>query len=235
MDRCLGNHGLNLKVLLVEDDLDVAAGIADYLEAHGLAVDFAYDATQARARLLESAFDLLVLDVNLPGEDGLSLCHELKREQDLRQPAIFLSARGGLADKLRGFEAGAVDYMVKPFAPAELLARIRAIAIHTNKVDGALLRVGAYRLDPQRGLLLRDELSLPLHATGLAILMRLMQAHPGTVSRQALCEGLWGDEAPDSDPLRTHVYHLRRAIQERFGEAPIATVRGLGYRFGVPE
>lgn len=235
MDTGLGDNNLKLKVLLVEDDLDVAAGIADYLEAHGLMVDFAYDAPQARARLLESAFDLLVFDVNLPGEDGLTLCHELKRKQGLRQPAIFLTARGGLADKLRGFEAGAVDYMVKPFEPAELLARIRAIASHANSADGALLRVAGYHLDPQRGLLSKDGLSLPLHATALAILVRLMRAHPGTVSRQALCEGLWGDEAPDSDPLRTHVYQLRRAMQARFGEAPIVTVRGLGYRFGVRE
>lgn len=223
-----------MRILLVEDDLDVAAGIGDYLEAHGLAVDFAYDAAQARSRLLESAFDLFVFDVNLPGEDGLTLCHELKREQGLRQPVIFLTARGDLVDKLRGFEAGAVDYMVKPFAPAELLARIRAIATHAVGAGGALLQVGEYRLDPQRGLLLRGDRSLPLHATGLAILRRLMQAHPGTVSRQSLCEGLWGDEAPDSDPLRTHVYQLRRVMQEHFDEAPITTVRGLGYRFGTP-
>lgn len=223
-----------LRVLLVEDDLDVAAGIGDYLEAHGLAVDFAYDAAQARSRLLESSFDLLVLDVNLPDGEGLALCHELKREQGLRQPVIFLTARGDLADKLRGFEAGAVDYMVKPFVPAELLARIRAIAAYATAADGALLRVGDYRLDPQRGLLSRGDRCMPLHATGTAILMRLMQAHPGTVSRQALCEGLWGDGTPDSDPLRTHIYQLRCALQERFGEAPIVTVRGFGYRFGVP-
>ena len=223
-----------LRVLLVEDDMDVAAGIGDYLEAHGLVVDFACDAVQARSRLLESTFDLFVFDINLPGADGLALCHELKRDQGLRQPVIFLTARGDLADKLRGFEAGAVDYMVKPFAPAELVARIRASAIHAAGAGGALLQVGDYRLDPQRGLLSRGDRSLSLHASGLAVLVRLMQAHPGTVSRQALCEGLWGDEAPDSDPLRTHVYQLRRVMQERFGEAPITTVRGLGYRFGKP-
>ncbi|GAB3331374.1 response regulator transcription factor [Marilutibacter aestuarii] len=232
MDRLEDEKGAKLAVLLVEDDLDVAAGIGDYLEAHGLAVDFAYDASQARARLLESTFDLLVLDVNLPGEDGMSLCRELKQVQGLRQPAIFLTARGGLADKLRGFEAGALDYMVKPFEPAELLARIRAMGTHARAADGGLILADGYRLDPQRGLLSRDELSLSLHATGLGILARLMRAFPGTVSRQALCEGLWGDEAPGSDPLRTHVYQLRRAMQERFGESPITTVRGLGYRFG---
>ncbi len=219
-----------LKVLLVEDDLDVAAGIGDYLVAHGVDVDFACNAAQARARLLDASFDLFVFDVNLPGEDGIALCRQLKRE-GLQQPAIFLTARGALDDKLRGFEAGAVDYVVKPFAPAELLARLRAIATHAGDARGAVVEVGDYRLDPQRGLLSRGDRSLPLQATALAILRRLMQAHPGSVSRQALCEALWGEEAPESDPLRTHVYQLRQALQDRFGEASVVTVRGFGYRF----
>lgn len=222
-----------IRVLLVEDDLDVAAGIGEFLGAHGLEVDFAYSAAQARSRLLDAAFDVFVFDVNLPGEDGITLCRELKREQSLRQPAIFLTARGELSDKLRGFEAGAVDYMVKPFAPAELLARIRALVDHGSSADGASLQVGEYRLDPRRGLLSRGERNLALQATPLAIMRHLMQAHPGTVARQALYDDLWGDEAPDSDSLRTHVYHLRQLLLERFGEAPIVTVRGLGYRFGT--
>lgn len=221
------------RVLLVEDDLDVAAGIGDYLAAHGLQVDFAGSADEARTRVAQSSFDLLVLDVNLPGQDGIALCHELKQGQGLATPAIFLTARGGLQDKLDGFAAGAVDYMVKPFAPAELLARIRAIRSHVAAAAGLSLEVEGYALDLHSGLLSHAGVHLQLHATGLAILRRLMQAFPRSVSKQALSEGLWGDEAPESDPLRAHVYQLRQAMQECFGEAPIATVRGIGYRFGV--
>lgn len=221
------------RVLLVEDDLDVAAGIGDYLQAHGLQIDFAGSAHEARARVAETDFDLWVLDVNLPGQDGIALCRDLKQARGLATPAIFLTARGTLEDKLRGFEAGAVDYMVKPFAVAELLARIRAITAHAAAGEGASLEVDGYALDLRGGRLSRGADGLQLHATGLAILQRLMQAHPRSVSKQALCEGLWGDAAPDSDPLRVHVYHLRQAMQERFGEAPIATVRGIGYRFGT--
>lgn len=221
-----------IRVLLVEDDLDVAAGIGDFLAAYEVDVDFAYSAAQARALLLDVAVDLIVIDVSLPGEDGISLCRDLKFAQGLRQPAIFLTARGELVDKLLGFEAGAVDYLVKPFSPAELLARIRAISAYASGTDGTVIQAEGYRLDTQRGLLLRGERSLALQATALTLMRRLMQAYPGTVSRQTLCEGLWGGDAPDSDPLRTHIYQVRQALLECFGEAPIITMRGLGYRFG---
>lgn len=220
------------RVLLVEDDLDVAAGIGDYLEAHGLRVEFAANAGEARARVADADFDLFVLDVNLPGMDGIALCRELKQGRAMATPAIFLTARGGLPDKLLGFAAGAVDYMVKPFAPAELLARIRAICAHACATIGPGLVVEGYSLDTLGGLLSHEGRQLQLHAFGLAILKRLMQAHPRSVSRQSLSDGLWGAEPPESEPLRAHIYQLRQAMLERFGEAPIHTVRGIGYRFG---
>ena len=222
-----------IRVLLVEDDLDVAAGIGDYLEARGLLVDYAGSASEARAQVARTLFDILVLDVNLPGQDGITLCRELKQAHGLATPAIFLTARGALQDKLDGFAAGAVDYMVKPFAPAELLARIQAICAHVASPSGLSLEAGGYVLDLHSGLLSHAGQDLQLHAAGLAILRRLMQAYPRSVGKQALREGLWGDEAPDSDPLRAHVYQLRQAMLECFGEAPISTVRGIGYRFGV--
>ena len=222
-----------IRVLLVEDDLDVAAGIGDYLEARGLLVDYAGNASEAHAQVTRTLFDILVLDVNLPGQDGITLCRELKHAHGLATPAIFLTARGGLQDKLDGFAAGAVDYMVKPFAPAELLARIQAICAHVASPSGLSLEAGGYVLDLHSGLLSHAGQDLQLHAAGLAILRRLMQAYPRSVGKQALREGLWGDEAPESDPLRAHVYQLRQAMLERFGEAPISTVRGIGYRFGV--
>lgn len=221
-----------IRVLLVEDDLDIAAGIGDYLSAHGITTDFAANAHEARARMLDGEFDVLVLDVNLPGENGVALCRSLKQDWNLRQPVIFLTAHGTLEDKLRGFAAGALDYVVKPFAPGELLARLRAIAGQAGAPGGPQLRVGDYVLDLQRSLLLRGTLHLQLHATGAAIVRQLMQAHPGSVTKRSLSESLWGEAAPDSDPLRAHVYQLRQAMQARFGQTPIVTVRGVGYRFG---
>ncbi|TYT27003.1 response regulator transcription factor [Luteimonas viscosa] len=220
-----------LRLLLVEDDVDIAAGIGDYLGRHGVVVDFAYNAAQARARLQAQPFDLAVLDVNLPDQNGMALCQSLKREGGMRAPVLFLTARGSLDDKLAAFAAGAVDYMVKPFAPAELLARARAITTHTAHAGGPQLRVGAYVLDIQRHLLARGDDSLPLHGTGLVLMRALMEASPGSVSRQVLCERLWQGDPPDSDPLRMHVYQLRQHCLRAFGVPLIANVRGVGYRF----
>jgi DNA-binding response OmpR family regulator len=220
-----------LRVLLVEDDLDVAAGLVDYLEARGMIVDHAIDAREAEARLLEDSHDLWLFDVQLPGEDGLSLCRRLKESHAATPPVLILTARGALQDRLDGFAAGAIDYVVKPYEPAELVARIRALARHVPARTGGWIEAAGWRLDPQRGLLERDGCRLQLSASATRILRRLMQASPGCVSRAALGEALWG-EAADDDDLRTHLYALRRSLRETFGEAPIHSERGLGVRFG---
>ena len=220
-----------LRVLLVEDDLDVAAGLIDYIEAHGIIADHAIDAREADARLLEDSYDLWLFDVQLPGEDGLALCRRLKQSHSTTPPVLFLTARGALADRLDGFAAGAIDYVIKPYEPAELVARIRALARHVPARAGGWIDVDGWRLDPQRGLLERNGVRLQLSASATRILRRLMQASPGCVSRAALGEALWG-EAGDDDDLRTHLYTLRRSLRETFGEAPIHSERGLGVRFG---
>ena len=225
-------HAPPLRLLLVEDDVDIAAGIGDYLGHHGVRVDFAYTAAQARARLQAQPFDLVVLDVNLPDQNGMALCRSLRHDDGLRVPVLFLTARAALEDKLTAFAAGAVDYMVKPFAPAELLARDRALTEHVAAGAGLPLRVGAYVLDVQRHLLQHDDRRvLALHASGRVLMQAVMAASPGFVSRQALCEQLWQGEPPDSDPLRMLVYQLRRHCLRAFGVPLIGTVRGVGYRF----
>ncbi|MCG6117053.1 MAG: response regulator transcription factor [Aquimonas sp.] len=220
-----------LRVLLVEDDLDIAAGLVDYLEACGIEAEHALNAREAQARLLEAQFDLWLLDVQLPGDDGFSLCRRLKAAGDASAPVLFLTARGALQDRLAGFEAGAVDYVVKPFEPAELVARMRALARHVPARAGGWIEAEGWRLDPQRGLLQRGGQSLQLGASATRLLRCLLQASPGCVSRSALGEALWGAAAEDDD-LRTHLYALRRSLREAFGEAPIHSERGLGVRFG---
>lgn len=220
-----------LRVLLVEDDLDIAGGMLDYLAPRGIQVEHAASAREAGARLLEDRFDLWLFDVQLPGEDGLALCRRLKAERTATPPVLFLTARGTLQDRLDGFAAGAVDYMVKPFEPAELEARIRALVRHVPVRAGGWITAGGFRLDPQRGVLERGAVALQLGASATRLLKRLMQASPGCVSRAALGEALWG-EAGEDDDLRTHLYTLRRSLRERFGDAPVRSVRGLGVRFG---
>jgi DNA-binding response OmpR family regulator len=222
---------VNLQVLLVEDDLDIAGGLVDFLGGHGIQVEHAANAREAEARLLEADFDLWLFDVQLPGEDGFSLCRRLKQAGTGGAPALFLTARGALADRLAGFAAGGVDYVVKPFEPTELLARIRALTRHLPARGGGWIEADGFRLDPQRGLLVHGEVSLQLGASACCLLRRLMLASPGCVSRSALGETLW-ETAGEDDALRTHLYGLRRSLREHFGVAPIHTVRGLGVRFG---
>lgn len=219
-----------VRVLLVEDDLDIAAGLGTYLEQQGVVVDFARTAREARRLALDAAFDVVVLDVQLPDGDGFALCRVLK-DQGLRSPVLFLTARGALDDKLRGFDAGGVDYMVKPFAPAELLARIKALALHIPASGGLLLRVGDFSLDPKAALLTGPGGRVPLHATAVLILRRLMETSPGSVARDELNALLWGEAPPASDPLRMHIYELRQTLTKAFGTPLIETVRGVGYRF----
>ena len=223
-----------LRVLLVEDDLDIAAGLIDYFEAHGIDTEHAFNAREAQARLLEGRFDLWLFDVQLPGEDGFSLCRRLKAQHAQAAPVLFLTARGALHDRLAGFEAGAVDYVIKPFEPAELVARVRALARHVPARAGGWIVVDGWRLDPQRGLLEHGGTQLQLSASATRLLRCLLQASPGCVSRAELGEALWG-EAGEDDDLRTHLYALRRNLREAFGEAPIHSERGLGVRFGGPE
>ena len=222
-----------LRVLLVEDDLDIAAGLVDYFEAHGIEAEHAFNAREAQARLLENRFDLWLFDVQLPGEDGLSLCRRLKAADGSSAPVLFLTARGALQDRLAGFEAGAIDYVVKPFEPAELVARVRALAKHLPARAGGWIEAENWRLDPQRGLLQHGGRQLQLGASATRLLKCLMQASPGCASRAELGEAVWGAPGEDDD-LRTHLYALRRSLREGFDAAPIHSERGLGVRFGRP-
>lgn len=220
-----------IRVLLVEDDIDVSAGLGYFLESRGVSLDFAYSAREARALALHACFDVIVLDVQLPDGDGIEICGELK-DLGLRSPILFLTARANLEDKLKGFQAGAVDYVIKPFAPAELLARIQALAKYFPASGGLLVRAGDFTLDPNANLLSRREQNLNLNPTAAMILRKLMEVYPGSARREELNTLLWGDCLPASDPLRMHIYELRRILSATFDKPLITTVRGLGYRFG---
>lgn len=219
-----------LSVLLVEDDLDLAQGLAQYLSPRGIALEFAVSSREARGRIADAVFDLVLMDVQLADGEGISLCAELK-SAGLRTPVLFLTARGHLEDKLRAFEAGAVDYVVKPFAAAELLARIRALTKHIPSAGGWCIQAGSFSLDYQAGVLSGPVGEVILSGPSLAILRRLMEASPGHVGRDVLNAAVWGDEVPPSDPLRMHIYGLRRELASTFGDGLIETVRGEGYRF----
>jgi len=209
--------------------------VVEFLEQEGALVDYASDTTLARTLVQEHHYDILVLDVMLPGEDGYSFCQYLRKELALDTPVIFMTARDQLDDKLEGFARGGDDYIVKPFALPELVARVQALVRRERReVAPNLLTVADLQLDPARQEVRREGQLLKLSPTAFRILRILMRESPKVVSREQLEHELWGDLVPDSDALRSHLYNLRKAVDKPFEHALLETLPGVGFSIRPP-
>ncbi len=224
-----------LRILVVEDNPDLAANLIDFLAAQRHLVDAAGDGLSG-LRLAECEhFDVILLDLMLPNLSGMDICRRL-RQIGNATPILMLTARASLDEKIAGLEAGADDYLVKPFAMREVAARIMALARRSRPgMTGAVLRVGDLRLDTGKLSVGREERELALPRIPLRLLEALMRASPGVVSREVLERTIWGDTPPDSDALRSHLHVLRTTIDKPFGQPMLHTVRGLGWRLAAPE
>ncbi len=217
-----------MRILIVEDHADLAMNIGDFLSAQGHRVDFAEDGAVALHVLSQARFDAVVLDLNLPRIDGLVVCQRLRNRLGLDVPVLMLTARDSLADKIKGYQAGAWDYLVKPFALQELQLRLEALRLRTHGTQRCL-ELGPLRLDVAAQQASRDGREVPLHRACVQILELLMRAAPQVVSRADIEYLLWGDDPPPSNPLRSHMHALRRALDKPFDRALLHTVRGSGY------
>lgn len=222
--------GAPIRALVVEDNRDICANIAAYLEKHGYILDFAYDGVSAMRVALGNPFDVIVLDLMLPGLDGLSFCRKLRDSAKAGTPVLMLTARDTLYDRLRGFEAGADDYLVKPFALQELHARLQALYKRSCRRTDNLLTIGDLSLNRSTLQVHRAGRRIDLHPAGIKILQKLMEEAPSVVVRDDLETLLWADDRPDGDPLRSHLYKLRRAVDRPFDRRLIHTVHRIGYR-----
>ncbi|MBI2381504.1 MAG: response regulator transcription factor [Gammaproteobacteria bacterium] len=213
-------------VLLVEDDRDLAASVLEYLEAEGFEADYAGDGDTAWQRLQATSYDALVLDLGLPRRDGLDLCQSL-RAAGIATPCLMLTARDRLDDKLAGFAAGADDYLIKPFALAELTARLRALGLrHRHRQD---LDIAELHLDLARRQASRGGRALELGAKEWQLLVELARASPAVLSREQLEDRLWPDGPPSENAFKMVVYRLRLALDTE-GESPLLhTLRGQGF------
>ncbi|SDT87083.1 response regulator transcription factor [Geopseudomonas guangdongensis] len=219
-----------MRILLVEDNRDILANLADYLELKGYSVDCAQDGLSGLHLAVGNHYDLIVLDVMLPGLDGYSLCRRLREEARSSVPVIMLTARDQLDDRLQGFNAGADDYLLKPFALSELAARIEAVLRRSQGGVRRLLQVADLSYDLDTLEVSRAGQRLKLNPLGLKLLALLMQRSPHVLRREALEEALWGDDCPDSDSLRSHIHQLRQTIDKPFPTPLLHTVHGVGYR-----
>lgn len=222
-----------MKVLIVEDERDIAANIWDYLELRGHVVDHVVDGQQGLARAVDGDFDIIILDLGLPRLDGLELCRRL-RGAGSAVPVLMLTARDSLEDCLSGFEHGADDYMIKPFAMRELEARIRALHRHGSPPDDALLRLGELSYSPKSMLAKRAGHSIPLTIAQGRILGLLMRESPSVIRRETLQNSVWGEEGGTYAALHTHVCALRALIDRPFDKSMLQTVHGIGYRLMDP-
>ena len=231
----MGENEGNATVLLVEDHSDLAASIGDYLESSGFAMDYAADGAIALNLVDENPYDVIVLDLMLPKIDGIRVCERLRERGD-GTPILMLTARDQLDDKVAGFNAGADDYLVKPFEMEELAVRVRALIRRARgeMSDGAM-RVGDLVFDPKTMRVEREGARVNLSPTSIRILKVLMRESPRLVSREQLENELWGDMLPDSDTLRSHMYNLRKGIDRPYKVKLLHTVQGMGFKLAAPE
>ena len=224
-----------MRVLIIEDNPDIAANLGDYLEDHGHTVDFAGDGVTGLHLAVVNEFDSIVLDLALPGMDGLDVCRKLRTEAGKDTPVLMLTARDRLEDKLAGFETGADDYLVKPFELQEVEARLKVLAGRGRRRNSRELKVGDLKYNLDTLNVSRGNEDIYLNPIGLKLLHCLMEASPNVVSRADLEMEVWGEEMPDSDSLRVHIHSLRSAIDKPFDSNLIQTRHGIGYRLVEPD
>ncbi len=224
-----------MRVLVVEDEARMARLLKRGLEEEGHAVDVAADGPDGLWMATENGYAAIVLDLMLPGFDGVELCRRL-RAQGIWVPVLMLTARDAVGDRVRGLDAGADDYLVKPFSLLELAARLRALARRDDRARPAVLTVGDLSLDPATKQAWRGPTELQLSPKEFSLL-ELFLRHPGSVlTRSQIIEAVW-DFAYDagSNVVDQYVAYLRRKVDMPFGRHDIETVRGMGYRLRQAE
>jgi len=231
----MNDHAV-FSVLVVEDNADLAANIIDFLESKGHQVDVALDGITGLHLAVTQPHDVIVLDLMLPGIDGLTLCRRLRQDAQSGVPVLMLTARATLDDKIAGFGEGADDYLVKPFELRELELRLAAL-VRRAKGGDRLNRLQVADLSFDLGTLSveRAGRAISLPVLPLRILERLMKRSPNVVWRREIEQAAWGDSPPDSDALRVHVHTLRAAIDPPGLPPLLHTVRGVGYQLKAPD
>ncbi|WP_027670749.1 response regulator transcription factor [Rheinheimera baltica] len=223
-----------LQVLLIEDELSIAKNIAGYMEQKGHIFDFANNGKQGLALALQQYYDLIILDLNLPGMDGLQVCQQIRQQADRHIPLLMLTARDSIDAKVSGFTVGTDDYLTKPFSLQELEVRCLALCRRHLLQQQHTITLGPLELDKQRRIAKRDGQLLALNTMGYNILLLLAEAYPQVLSRSELSHKLWGDEPTESDALRSHIYQLRAVLDKPFAYPLLKTVFGVGFTLEIP-
>ena len=218
-----------MRILLVEDEKKVASFIRKGLEEEGYAVDLASDGETGSDMGLDGVHDLIILDINLPGKDGLAVLGELRKKK-VTTPVLLLTVRTAIEDKVIGLDTGADDYLTKPFAFQELLARVRALLRRQTDAEAPLLEIADLTLDPARRLVFRGEEKIELTTKEFALLDYFMRNPDRVLTRTMIAEHVWDyDFDPMTNVIDVYVNYLRKKIEGGREQKLIHTVRGVGY------
>ncbi|MFE8070214.1 response regulator transcription factor [Marinobacteraceae bacterium S3BR75-40.1] len=228
-------NGSAIRVLIVEDKIALAENLFEFFDDERYALDFAADGLTALHLVSTNSYDVIVLDVMLPGLSGYELCDRIRRDLRCNTPIIFMTALDSLDDKEAGFSRGGDDYLVKPFELRELELRIKAL--HRRRTPNRqTLRAGSLQFDPGTlRVTLESGRVAELSGIPARLMEQLVRAYPNYLSRTDLNRAIWGVEDVDTHTLRTHIYALRKALQSALDQDLIKTVHGRGYRLLAPE
>lgn len=216
-----------LKVLVVEDDIDLATAIIDYMELEEINADYAANGAVGYNLISNNSYDVVVLDLNLPKIEGLAVCERI-RAQGIETPVLMLTAKDTLDDKLAGFSKGADDYLVKPFEMDELIARVKVLSKRRSG-QVAKLMIKDLEFDLSSREVSRGGQAIRLSPIAIKILELLMRESPNSVSREKIIQTVWGDEQPDSNSLKVHIFNLRKQVDKEGFEPLIQTVPSYGF------
>jgi DNA-binding response OmpR family regulator len=224
-----------MRVLVVEDEKKTASFVRKALQAEGHAVDVLHDGSEALTAVASTPFDVVVLDVMLPGRDGLSVVRQM-RERRIGTPVLLLTARGEVSEKVEGLNAGADDYLPKPFALEELVARVRALGRRSAEAKPVTLRVGNLTLDTVTRKVVRGDKAIELAPREYLLLEYLMRSAGRICGRMAIVEKVWDyDFDPGTNLVDVYIMRLREKIDDTFEPKLLQTVRGVGYVLKEPE
>jgi two-component system, OmpR family, copper resistance phosphate regulon response regulator CusR len=224
-----------MRILLIEDNRRLSDSLRRTLQDDGYAVDAAYDGIEGEETALLTPYDVIILDLMLPRRDGIEVCRSL-RDQHVASPILMLTARDALDDRVQGLDSGADDYLVKPFEPRELRARLRALLRRKSETKSGSLNVADLRLDPSTHDAWRGEKPLELTAKEFALLEYMMRNANRLITREMVVEHLWDyEQTLASNVVDVYIRRLRRKVDDLSDEKLIETVRGAGYRLRRPE
>lgn len=225
----------HLRVLIVEDHRALAENIFEFLGEASYCLDFAYDGLTALHLVSINRYDVMVLDIMLPGLSGLKLCERIRQDLQCNTPILFMTARDAIEDKTSGFSLGGDDYLVKPFDMREMELRIQALArrdireLVEKNADGICFNPGTLEVSLSNGK------KVGLAGANARLFEALIQAYPCFVSHDALSQTVWGIDDIDRHTLRTHIYNLRKLLNDTLSHSLIKTLRGRGYRLVPPD